>query len=285
MQRTVSYANFIQFVNTYSIWVAIGSFSSYLFFSKLYDVQPNYLIAIGLSLGVWVIYTLDHLFDGIKLKDNASTIRHKEHFHKQRKIKWLLILVTVVLGILALFVTPPYFTFIGTLLMLTCAHFIVNYLVPSKVKELLFLKEAFIAFIVTLGFAYTPFLEVHDTDSFGDIIPYLCFLFFINFANLILFSLFDKDADRETNTLSIAEFYSDSTLKIFISVNLMLSLYFAWVLFTHLSLSAIEFSVVLLMLLTLFIISQFSNYFSQNDRYRFYGDLIYVYPLAVMPFL
>ena len=51
------------------------------------------------------------------------------------------------------------------------------------------------------------------------------------------------------------------------------------------TLSAIEFSVVLLMLLTLFIISQFPNYFSQNDRYRFYGDLIYVYPLAVMPFL
>jgi 4-hydroxybenzoate polyprenyltransferase len=186
---------------------------------------------------------------------------------------------------MAFYVPLPYFKFIGVLLVMTLVHFIINYLMPSRVKQLLFLKEAFIAFIVTLGFAYTPFLEVADKWSFGDIQPYLCFLFFMNFANLILFSYFDKDADRETNTMSIAEFYSDYTLKIFITVSLLVSLYFAWVLYFCLAVSLVAFITMLVMLMTLFIISRFSSYFSKNDRYRFYGDLIYVYPLAVMPFL
>ena len=58
------------------------------------------LIAVGFSLGVWFIYTLDHLLDAIKLKENVSTRRHTAHYINRTNIKILLVLVAVILGII-----------------------------------------------------------------------------------------------------------------------------------------------------------------------------------------
>ncbi|MDB4107956.1 hypothetical protein OAD66_08720 [Bacteroidia bacterium] len=266
--------------------MALGSFSTYLFFSKIYKANPNYLIALGLALGVWFIYTLDHLLDGVTLKERAVSIRHKEHFDNKKALKTLLVLVAFVLLTIAFLIPQEYYRFIGVLVLLTGLHFAMNYLVSESVKRRIFLKEVFIAFVVTLGFAYTPFLELEDKYTFGLIGNYLVFIFFINLANLILFSLFDKDADKLSSTLSIARFYSNRTLQFFIALSLLISLGYALVLYLGCScISTVAFTVILCMQLTLFVISQFPAYFRINDRFRFYGDLIYLYPLFALPFL
>ncbi len=286
MKRKSSYSKFIQFVNTYSIWVAVGSFSTYLFFSNIYKAHPNYLVALGLALGVWFIYTLDHLLDGVTLKERAVSIRHKEHFDNKKTLKTLLALVAFVLLTIAFLIPQEYYRFIGVLVSLTSIHFAMNYLVSESVKRKIFLKEVFIALVVTLGFAYTPLLELEDKYTFGSISNYLILIFFVNLANLILFSLFDKDADKMSATLSIARFYSNKTLQFFIGLSLLISLGYAMVLYLGCSgISTVAFAIILCMQLTLFVISQFPAYFRINDRYRFYGDLIYVYPLFALPFL
>lgn len=92
-------------------------------------------------MGVWFIYTLDHLLDGIKLKDGAVTIRHRVHFDHRMYIKRLLIVVALILMALGYWVPAGYYSFIALLAALTLFHFVINYLVPQRVKKLLFLKE------------------------------------------------------------------------------------------------------------------------------------------------
>ena len=118
-------SSFIHFVNTYSIWVSLGSFSSYLFFSRIYEVKPNMLVALGLCLGVWFIYTLDHLLDALNLKENASTRRHTIHYVHQKRIKTILVFVAIILGIMAFYVPKVYYTFCGLLVALTGLHFLI----------------------------------------------------------------------------------------------------------------------------------------------------------------
>jgi hypothetical protein len=283
--KRISFSNrFFQFVNTYSIWVALGSYASHMFFCKLYGTSYNSIIAVGLALGVWFIYTLDHLLDGLVLRGNATTIRHKKHFDHRFYITRLLIFVALALIILSFRVPSQFYPFIGLLLFLTIVHFGINYLVPKRVKKLLFLKEVFIALVVSLGIASSSLVgEVKINSHWSNLL--FCIFLFINLANIMLFSYFDKEADQRSKTLSIAGIYSDLTLKGIIYLCLFLSLVFSTYECVNGELGFLGFAIFLSMQITLLIIALFSSYFQQNDRYRFFGDLIYVYPLAVMPFL
>ena len=102
------------------------------------------LVALGLCLGVWFIYTLDHLLDALNLKENASTRRHTIHYVHQKRIKTILVFVAIILGIMAFYVPKVYYTFCGLLVALTGLHFLINYLVSEDAKRKFFLKEVFI---------------------------------------------------------------------------------------------------------------------------------------------
>lgn len=284
MESISPYSQFIRFVNTYSIWVALGSYSTYLFFCKIFSSSPNYVIALGLALGVWFIYTLDHLLDGIKLKDGAVTIRHRVHFDHRMYIKRLLIVVALILMALGYWVPAGYYSFIALLAALTLFHFVINYLVPQRVKKLLFLKEVFIAFVVSIGLATSATMGDGMTNASENTIPFWILLF-INLGNIILFSYFDREADHRSKTLSIAGLYSDKTLKRIIYLCLLVSIGLGiWDMFNE-KIALSSFSIFLLMQITLLVIAVFSEKFKTNDLYRFWGDFIYVYPLFALPFL
>lgn len=284
MQRKKAFIPLLHFVNTYSIWVALGSFSCYIFFCRLYGTASHWAVAAGLALGVWFIYTLDHLLDGLVLRDKANTLRHKKHFDQSGFMKNLLILVAVLLLLLGFFVPSFYYRFITLLGVLTVIHFGINYLVPSRFKKLFFLKEVFIAFVVSLGIAGSALVgDIKVADQWSDL-PFYIFLF-INLANILLFSYFDREVDEKTDTLSIASLYGDFLIRRIIYICLVVSVLLVVWEFTFGRLEFIFFLVLFAMQITLFFITLFSSYFQVNDRYRFYGDLIYVYPLLAWPFL
>lgn len=284
MKRNKPLISFIHFINTYSVLVALGSFSCYLFFSKFYQVQVNIHVALGLAIGVWVIYTLDHLLDGIQLKEKALAIRHKTHFQNQKQISIVLFLSCIFLLILAFKIPSKYYNAVGVLLVASVFHFLINYLLPVNLKRILFLKEVFIAIVVTVGFAFVPLLEVDWYFHFSTYYPVFTTLFFLNLANLMLFSYYDKSIDKETDTLSIAGFYSNKALKIFIYSALAISMGLSVYLFIN-GADLVRIAPLLSMQLTLALVCHFDSVFRKHDRYRFYGDLIYVYPLVAMPFL
>ncbi|MDB4161025.1 hypothetical protein N9772_01495 [Bacteroidia bacterium] len=285
MKRIKLLIAFLNFINTYSISVALGSFSCYVFFSKIYKVQANYVVASGLALGVWFIYTLDHLLDGIQLKYKATARRHTVHFTKKTVLIPMLAIVGVLLLLLAFYVPQTHYNMVGVLMALTVAHFVVNYLVPVRFKRKFFFKEAFIAFVVSVGFCIAPLAEA-PFDLWPHSVPVVSIsLLLLNLTNLFIFSFFDKEADHQADVLSLAQLTTDMTIRRLSILCILLSLIFMSIGLWQEDVSVLVWFVFFAMQASLFIIVKNKGYFQLEDRYRFFGDLIYVYPLAALPFL
>ena len=285
MKRFYSYQSILNFINTYSILVAIGSLSSYLFFSNLFDVKPNYVLALGLSLSLWIIYTLDHLLDGLSIGKDASSIRHREHFLKHKQmIRWMLFSLIILIG-LSFWVPQVYYGYVLFLFILTLLHFCINYFLSRKYTFLRYLKEIFVALVVTIGFVITPLIGNEESLNLTQLIYIFIIFYFINLSNLLIFSFFDRDRDHRDNMLTIAHLYSHRKLKRLIYLGIGMSTTILVISYINGHLTLISFFVFASMQLTLLFITSFPSYFKFSDRYRFFGDLIYLYPIVVFPFL
>lgn len=285
MKRFYSYQSILNFINTYSILVAIGSLSSYLFFSNLFDVKPNYVLALGLSLSLWIIYTLDHLLDGLSIGKDASSIRHREHFLKHKQmVRWMLFGLIILIG-LSFWVPQVYYGYVLFLFILTLLHFCINYFLSRKYTFLRYLKEIFVALVVTIGFVITPLIGNEESLNLTQLIYIFIIFYFINLSNLLIFSFFDRDRDHRDNMLTIAHLYSHRKLKRLIYLGIGMSTTILVISYINGHLTLISFFVFASMQLTLLFITSFPSYFKFSDRYRFFGDLIYLYPIVVFPFL
>ena len=285
MKRFYSYQSILNFINTYSILVAIGSLSSYLFFSNLFDIKPNYVLALGLSLSLWIIYTLDHLLDGLSIGKDASSIRHREHFLKHKQmIRWMLFGLIILIG-LSFWVPQVYYGYVLFLFILTLLHFCINYFLSRKYTFLRYLKEIFVALVVTIGFVITPLVGNEESLNLTQLIYIFIISYFINLSNLLIFSFFDRDRDHRDNILTIAHLYSHRKLKRLIYLGIGMSTTILVISYINGHLTLISFFVFASMQLTLLFITSFPSYFKFSDRYRFFGDLIYLYPIVVFPFL
>ena len=168
---------------------------------------------------------------------------------------------------------------------LTGVHFIINYLVPVRFKRKFFFKEAFIAFVVAVGFCIAPLAETPFRLWPGSVPVVSISLLLLNLTNLFIFSFFDKEVDQQADVLSLAQLTTDITIRRLSVLCILLSLVFMSIGLWQEDVSAMVWFVFFAMQASLFIIVKNKVYFQLEDRYRFFGDLIYVYPLAAMPFL
>ena len=285
MKRSYLYLSIYNFINTYSVFVAVGSLSSYLFFSELLDIKPNYIVATGLSIGLWVIYTFDHLLDGLRLGDKASSTRHREHFLKLKQITRLVIIGLASLIGLSFWVPFIYYNYIVFLCVLTLIHFLINYNLSIRFVVLRYFKEVFIAFVVTIGFVITPVLELHSSIDMNQLIYVFMLFYFINLSNLLIFSYFDNELDKKDNITTIVHFFGLVKLRGLIYSGIALSFIILTISYMNEEINEVSFYVFLSMQVTLMGIIIFPSFFGTNERYRFFGDLIYLYPIAIFPFL
>lgn len=285
MQRKSFHTWCIHFANTYSIWVVLGSFSTFLFFSSVFQLRPNYWVAIALALAIWIVYTLDHLLDGYVLQNELAAKRHFLHFNYKKPLVYILLLALVILAYLSMHIPSVYYPAIGVLFFATISHFIINFLVSSRIKKYFFLKEVFVALVVMLSFVGLPLVGNTHFTLPHNFSYYAALVFTLNAANLMLFSWYDRDGDQQTKTLSIASIYGLRITGLLIVINLICSFACSLALYSTSALQTAAFATLVAMQLTLGTIFLFPVYFKPEERYRFYGDLIYVYPLAVLPFL
>ncbi len=285
MQRKSFHTFCIHFANTYSIWVVLGSFSTFIFFSRVFQLTPNYWVAIALALAIWIVYTLDHLLDGYILQNELAAKRHFLHFNYKKPLVYILLISLVILAYLSVHIPAVYYPAIGVLFFATTIHFMINFMVSSRIKKHFFLKEAFVALVVMLGFVGLPLAGAIPFSLPQNFFYYAIIVFTLNASNLMLFSWYDRDGDQQTKTLSIASIYGLRTTGLLVYINLLFSFGCSVALYSTGTLQTAAFATLLAMQLTLCIIFLFPIYFRSEERYRFYGDLIYVYPLAALPFL
>ena len=174
-----------------SLDIVAGACICSLFVARILEVQLSPFAVICLGIAVWLIYTMDHLLDGLRVQDNGAP-RHL--FHK--KYRWTIFVIWTVLAFVALmlsFQLP-----VGTLeagLILSFAVLIYFFLVYLFQTRQLYHKELFGAFIYTTG-VFLPALTVFPTPWSSLVLVLILEFFLLALINLLLFARMDFVYDK-----------------------------------------------------------------------------------------
>jgi 4-hydroxybenzoate polyprenyltransferase len=131
----------------------------------------------------------------------------------------------------------------------------------------------------------TPVLELHSSIDMNQLIYVFMLFYFINLSNLLIFSYFDNELDKKDNITTIVHFFGLVKLRGLIYSGIALSFIILTISYMNEEINEVSFYVFLSMQVTLMGIIIFPSFFGTNERYRFFGDLIYLYPIAIFPFL
>lgn len=271
---------FTEFINTFSVFVILGVPICYIFFAELFGVQFKWEILVTLGLSVFSIYTIDHVLDGLKWKDKSVTLRHFIHY-KYRK--GLTVLAAFSIG-LALFISYTNFdktvlNFGYTIAAMVLVYFVLNFVFKEFFRTILFTKEFIIAIVVSACFVGLPVVQsgVHITKGifylFGGIV-------LLNFSNLISFSYFDYESDKKGRFSGISKMVPHTVLKKILFILLIASIAITLYGAKGVQLNIVQIVILLVMHIQLLVILLLEAVYLKNERYRFWGDIIYIYPLV-----
>ncbi|TXH25692.1 MAG: hypothetical protein E6Q96_08815 [Cyclobacteriaceae bacterium] len=263
---------FYRLLNVLSLDVALGAVCCAAWFARGFQAQLRPYAYLALGLTVWIIYTADHLLDGSKITREASTYRHRFH---QKHFKTLLVIV-----LLAVFVDFTLLFFIRLkILYAGLGLFLIVILYLLVNRWLSFVKEIVIALVYSCGVLLPAFSVKQTALSIPDAVWIGCF-FLTTLINLILFSVYDLHSDKADGSNSfVLTFGEEFTRKIlFVLFSLQAAL-----IMTLLYNKMLNMSVVLFVMnTTLLVLFSKPSFFKQSDRYRLYGDVIFLFPVVLV---
>ena len=259
---------FYRLLNILSIDVVLGAVCCAAWFAKYFNVELRVYALICLGLTVWVIYSADHLMDAIKVKGEASTLRHRFH---QKHFKSLLLVLLLASGVdfVLLFFIRAQVLHAG--IFLICIVLI--YLLLSR--WLTYLKEIAVAGLYCGGVLLPALSLKHSNLDVTDLFVMLCF-FLTALINVIMFAWFDHALDiRDGNNSFSTEFGKDFTQKLLIML-FMLQVIFLIILIVFKSFSPFIIFVSMNSILYLLLIR--STQFNRAEYYRLLGEAIFLIP-------
>jgi 4-hydroxybenzoate polyprenyltransferase len=258
-----------QIVNILSLDVAVGAMICAAFFADLFTVTilPQGFASLGLA--VWLIYTVDHLLDARKLKDKASTMRHQFH-HIHFKLLIALVIIAICIEMILIFFLRAQIFRSGVVL----AAMVVVYILLNRWIK--YAKEIAAAAIYCLGVWLPVFSLKPDLMDFKNVVLMLPFGLIV-LTNLILFSWMDyeKDCrDQQQSMITLIGKKQGTFIIIALFIALIVIFVFAFKFFP----GDVVFIYGLMALALIFIFFK-QKYFHENDRFRYLGDLIFLFPL------
>lgn len=256
-------------INILSLDVVAGSMVASAFFSKLFSVPLYGIELTALGLTVWLIYTFDHLRDANRIQHVASTERHRFHQVYSKDLKKSVIIVTVIDAVVITQLHRQLFVW-GIML---AALILILLLIQRHIP---WIKELLIAIFYTAGvlLPVIPFLSTSMKAA-----EYILIIQFALTAliNLLIFSWYSRNEDQKDN------FHSVVTAA---GVNITrFTIYGCWLMTVLLSLYQwraglfYESIIILFIATVLILIFVFNTFFSQHNRYRYLGDVLFLVPL------
>lgn len=268
-----------KYLQALSIDVAFGSTVMSAFVAHFMGVSVPFEVYVSLFTAVWLIYTIDHLIDAKKLNDNKASFRHLLHekYFNELTILWIIVFLFGAFFSMFLPIETRKVGFLASALVIV--HLVLVYLLGSRVS-IFIQKEIGIAFTYCVGIAVGPVSLSSGFDGFGYF--FMGQIFLLALINLLEFSWFDRDLDKNQNqTSAVSNLGERLVLDIifFLFAMFVLSLVVSFLFFPQYS----SYETVLgIMGGTLFIVFAFQKHFIKNDRYRVFGDLIFLFPLALL---
>ena len=256
-----------QYINILSLDVVAGSVVSALFFSRLLDVDPEAPVFVSLALTVWIIYTVDHLRDARNITVPASTDRHRFH-QVHLKAMMVMLMLAIAVNVIVVFLLPP--SVIKSGLILGCV--VLLYLICQRYLK--FLKEVFVACLYTAGIVL-PSLSLSALQLLPE--HYLIMVKFgiTALMNLLLFSLFDLEVDRDQQQHSFVTWFGTNATYYSIIVLGLLNIFtgmWLWAFDGSVAGIFITMNAVLVALLFL------KRKLVKNNYYRMAGDAVFLLP-------
>lgn len=264
--------NFYRLLNILSIDVALGAVCCGAWFAKYFDVRlrPYALIALGLT--VWIIYTADHLLDARKVKNEASTLRHRFHQTYFKVLVTFLVLASALDFVLLFFIRPQVLHAGVVLICIVAVYLLVN-------RWISYLKEIAVA-VLYCGGVMLPALSLETSGiSIHHGIVILCF-FLTALINVLMFSWFDYESDlRDGNNSFPVKFGKAFTRKFIITLFAL-----QFMLLLALSFGGDVRTLLLFVFMNgmLCLIFSASSGFNRMEYYRLAGDAVFLIPAAFL---
>ena len=272
-----------ELINLLSLDVVAGAIAGASFAVTLLSVHPGMAFWICLPVAVWLIYTTDHLLDGLKNREKSRSIRHFFHY----RYRFILGTAIVIFGAIAAVVAFNYLPIglvrfgilIGALSLLYL--FITWYL--SRHSNKYFFKEVVIAFIYIIGIWGGP-LILFGYRHHPVILIILPIYLSMALINLFTLSYFDLETDRQDRHNSFTVIFGKKvtltlillllTLGFILSVSMLL-------LYTEERIGAGSI-ILMVMILFQFLIVIFKDSFFVQHHHRPLGEAIFILP-ALLP--
>ncbi len=265
-------SRFYRLLNILSIDVVLGAVCCAAWFANYFEVELRIYALLCLGLTVWIIYSADHLLDAIKVKGEASTLRHRFH---QKHFKAL----TIVLACASAFDFGLLFFIRAQVLyagiFLICMVGV--YLLISR--WLAYLKEIVVAGLYCGG-VLLPALSLNESGmTAADLFLILCF-FLTALINVIMFAWFDHALDiRDGNNSFSTKFGKDFTKKLLILLFALQVIFLVILLVGKSFLPLIVFGSMNSILYLLFVRS---DEFGKAEYYRLLGDAVFLIPAVFL---
>lgn len=267
-----------------SLDVAAGAMVCCLVASKWMNISPLPRLAAGVLAGtVLVIYTLDHVMDVWATAGKVCSPRRQFHWRFRKEMLLFSLLLSCMLGVIALVYLPPKVLSFGiTLALLVVLYLYLVKKLGSNEGKHWFHKEILIACMYTVGiwsvgFAYSNsmmLLYVYAALAFG----------LLALQNLLLFSLFEKEEDFRQGQRSMVIYLGHRSIKrllmlLFCSFSILI--FEAWQrcndIFEKQAVITLSLMAVILLMLM-----AFPRYFARYKRYRWLGDGVFLLPVWLL---
>lgn len=267
-----------EFINCFSVLVVAGSVSTSYFFGQIYKAHLGLSFYWLLASTIWIIYTLDHVLDGMKLKEASVSVRHLIHYKYRKSIIPTISAIALFNGFIAFWFLPKELLNAG--LVLACVVGI-YFILVHRVKSLnaTIPKELIVSIIVAAGMVVLPGIAGDMTMSFEAMLM-VATMVCINFTNLLLFSWYDYEKDEQNGLVSAAiQWGKDKTRSIIMYLLAMAFVSFSCWTFLIQSPMKLPISITLLLMFNILLIIYIQDErFADSEKFRFWGDFIFVVP-------
>jgi len=257
-----------------SLDVVTGALIGAAIFSRVLRAEVQWSAYVLLAVAVWLIYTFDHLLDSLLASDEG---RHFFYF-KHRKSLIAIGLCFLVLACYLISLQPWEILKNGIFLSsLVCLH-LVGAARVTFFKQ--YLKEFSCALLYTLGVALPAYSFAENVDV--QFIALALFYMGSAWTNLLTISLYEVRYDIKSGFGSlVAAIGSKKVLRISTAIILLSALLLI------VANIVVNFPLQLVMILLLMILTQLAilfadGLFSIRERYRIYGDLVYLLPVFLL---
>lgn len=254
---------YYRLANLLSLDVVAGAVCCALFFCRLFSAEFNPAAFGALGLTVWAVYTVDHLRDSQDSRSAGITARRAFHKMHGRKIMAALAVCLVIIGV-TLFWLPAFTLAAGGILLLPVTIYI------FLQKKIWWLKEFLVSVLYTVGVMMPSANRVEFT---GESTAVIGAFFLIAFINLLIFSWYDHDRDKaEGHFSAVTSLGRPATRALIWVLFVFAAMLLAWVGMTA---PSMILATMLLLHLCIFL---FEKAFSSGDRYRLFGEAIFLLP-------